>query len=259
VADNLKKIISWNVNGIRACMKKGFLDLLEKEKPDILAVQEIKATLEQISKEAHAPAGYDLVTFPAEKPGYSGVAAYIKKSLKYKAIKGIGEKQFDREGRTLILEIDDLVFMNAYFPNSQEAGRRLDYKLEFCDAIKSYMDKLNKKGKHVLLSGDYNIAHTPIDLTNPKQNEDCPGFLPEERAWMDKFLAKDYVDTFRMFTPEPGHYTWWSYRTNARARNVGWRIDYHCVNKIMKDRVVKSYHNTDVVGSDHCPVTILIK
>ena len=127
---------------------------------------------------------------------------------------------------------------------------------EFCDAIKGYMDKLNKKGKHVLLSGDYNIAHTEIDLTNPKQNEGNPGFLPEERAWMDKFLSKDYIDTFRMFTPGPGNYTWWSYRTNARARNVGWRIDYHCVNRLMKDRVVKSYHNTEVMGSDHCPVTL---
>ncbi|MEI6079786.1 MAG: exodeoxyribonuclease III [bacterium] len=256
----MKKIISWNVNGVRACIKKGLLDFLVKEKPDVLGMQEIKANLDQISgKEFSAPAGYQPVLFPAEKPGYSGVGAYIKQSLECKTTLGLGVKEFDKEGRSMTLELDDMIFVNAYFPNSQEAGRRLKYKLDFCEAIKDYLDKLTKKGKPILVSGDYNIAHKEIDLARPKDNEDSPGFLPEERAWMDKFLAKDYFDTFRIFNEEPGNYTWWSMRTNARSRNVGWRIDYHCVNKHLKDRVVKSYHNTDVLGSDHCPITIMIK
>lgn len=255
----LKKIISWNVNGLRACAKKGLFDFLEKEKPEILAIQEIKATHNQIEEDHFHPAGYDVVLFPAEKPGYSGVGLYIKKGLKHKIEKGLGIKEFDKEGRSITVHMDDLSFIAAYFPNSQAERNRLKYKLDFCSSMKEYLDKLSKKKVPILLSGDYNIAHTELDLTHPKDNEDSPGFYPEERAWMDEFLKKDYFDTFRMFEKAGGHYTWWSYRTNARARNVGWRIDYHCVNKHLKDRVVKSYHNTDIMGSDHCPVTIIIK
>ena len=255
----MEKIMSWNVNGIRAISKKGFLDVLAKEKPDILSIQEVKANLDQMNSVASTPNGYNVILFAGKKPGYSGVASYIKKNIKYEVQIGLGIKEFDEEGRTITIEFDKMVFVTAYFPNSQPERKRIDYKLAFCDAIKEYVDTFTKKGKPILLSGDYNIAHKEIDLTHPKENEDSPGFLPEERAWMDKFLAKDYFDTFRMFTPAPGHYTWWSYRTNARARNVGWRIDYHCVNKYLKDRVVKSYHNPEIMGSDHCPVTILIK
>jgi exodeoxyribonuclease III len=254
----MKKIISWNVNGLRAIIKKGFVDFLVSEKPDILALQEVKAEDKHISKSDFLELGYELNLFSAKKPGYSGVAVFVKKGQDYDLVKGLGLKEFDDEGRSIELAFNDFVFVNAYFPNSQAEGRRLDYKIAFCDAMKSHLDKLNKKGKHILLCGDYNIAHKEIDLTNPKANENSPGFLPEERAWMDKFLAKDYIDTFRIFTPEAGHYTWWSYRTNARSRNVGWRIDYHCVNKLMQSRIKKSYHNNDVMGSDHCPVTVIV-
>jgi len=255
----MKKIISWNVNGLRACAKKGLFDFLEKEKPDILAIQEVKATHKQTEEVHFHPAGYDVILFPAEKAGYSGVGIYIKKDIERKIEVGLGIKEFDKEGRTITVHMNDLTFIVAYFPNSQAERNRLKYKLDFCSSIRGYLDKLSKKKVPVLLSGDYNIAHTEIDLAHPKENEDSPGFYPEERAWMDEFLKKDYFDTFRMFQKEGGNYTWWSYRTNARARNVGWRIDYHCVNKHLKDRVVKSYHNADILGSDHCPVTILIK
>ncbi len=255
----LTKIISWNVNGLRACAKKGLFDFLEKEKPEILAIQEIKATHSQVEEEHFHPDGYDVILFPAEKAGYSGVGVYIKSDIKYTVEKGLGIKEFDREGRSITIHMKDFSFIAAYFPNSQAERNRLEYKLDFCSAIKDYMDKLGKKKIPVLLSGDYNIAHKEIDLTHPKENEDSPGFYTEERAWMDKFLDKDYFDTFRIFIKEGGHYTWWSYRTAARSRNVGWRIDYHCVNKYLKDRVVRSYHNTSVMGSDHCPVSIILK
>ena len=255
----LKKIISWNVNGLRACAKKGLFDFLDHERPDILSIQEIKATHKQVEESHFHPAGYNVELFPAEKAGYSGVGVYIKSKIKHDIEKGLGIKEFDKEGRTITVYMDDLIFITAYFPNSQAERNRLEYKLDFCEAIKDYMDSLGKKGKPILLSGDYNIAHKEIDLTNPKSNQDSPGFYAEERAWMEKFLSKDYFDTFRMFEKEGGHYTWWSYRTNARARNVGWRIDYHCVNKHLKDRVVKSYHNQEILGSDHCPVSIILK
>jgi len=254
----MKKIISWNVNGLRAIIKKGFIDFLVSEQPDILAIQEIKAEEKNISVPDFLKLGYKVHLFSSKKLGYSGVAVFVKKEHEYDLVKGFGIKKFDEEGRSIQLDFKDFVFVNAYFPNSQEAGKRLDYKIGFCDAMKSHLDKLNKKGKHILLCGDYNIAHKEIDLTNPKAKTGNPGFLPEERAWMDKFLAKDYVDTFRLFNSEGGHYTWWSYRTNARSRNVGWRIDYHCVNKLMQKRIQRSYHNTEVMGSDHCPVTVIV-
>lgn len=254
----MTKIISWNVNGLRACAKKGLFDFLLKEEPDIFAVQEIKATHSQLEEKHFFPQGYDVILFPAKKAGYSGVGVYIKNDIKYKVQKGLGIKEFDDEGRSITIETKNLVFIVAYFPNSQDERNRLKYKLSFCKAMKDHLDSLTKKGKKLLLSGDYNIAHKEIDLTHPKENEDSPGFYIEERKWMDEFLAKDYFDTFRMFNKEGGHYTWWSYRTSARSRNVGWRIDYHCVNKHLKPNVVKTYHNTDVMGSDHCPITTII-
>ena len=254
----MKKFISWNINGLRACVKKGFFDFLDKEKPDILAVQEIKAQHDQIAKIGTHPNGYDVVMFQAKRPGYSGVGVYVKKGEEYEVEKGMGVKDFDIEGRTLAILLRDLVFVTAYFPNSQVERARLDYKLAFCKEMRHYLDSYSKKGKKVLLCGDYNIAHKELDLTHPKENHDSPGFYPEEREWMDSFIGKDYIDTFWLFNKEGGNYTWWSYRTNARSRNVGWRIDYHCVNKKLSDGVVKSYHNSDVMGSDHCPVSIIL-
>lgn len=256
----MKKIISWNVNGIRACAKKGMFDFLSKEKPDIFAIQEIKANYDQVNSLSLGghPQGYDVVMFPAQKPGYSGVGVYVKKGIEYDVEKGLGIKEFDNEGRSLTLLMKEMVFVVAYFPNSQAERARLSYKLAFCKEMKKYLDSFTKKGKPVLLCGDYNIAHKEIDLTHPESNEDSPGYYPEERAWMDEFIDSGYIDTFRMFNKEGNNYTWWSYRTAARTRNVGWRIDYHCVNKYLKSNVVKSYHNPDVMGSDHCPVTVII-
>ena len=172
----------------------------------------------------------------------------------------MGTEQFDAEGRTLVADFKDFTLIAAYFPNSQDFGKRLDYKLAFCDAMLRLCDSLVKQGRRLLLCGDYNIAHTPIDLARPKENEDSPGYLPEERAWMDTFTAAGYVDTFRHFNPgATGHYSWWSYRTGARERNVGWRIDYHCVDKAFLPQVQSSVIRPDVMGSDHCPIEINLK
>ena len=251
----MKRILSWNVNGIRAVEKKGFADWLKKESPDVLAVQETKADPDQLSDSLKDIDGYQSFFMSAVRKGYSGTAIYTRK--KPENIEKLGISEFDDEGRTVIAHFKDFTLINCYFPNSQEAGKRLDYKLSFCDAILNKSNELVASGKNVVLCGDYNIAHTEIDLKNPKSNEKNPGFLPEERAWMTKFLSKGYADTFRRFHPdEKDHYTWWSYRFSAREKNVGWRIDYHCVNDGFFDKVLKSEIRTDVMGSDHCPVSI---
>ena len=253
----MKKIISWNVNGVRAAVKKGMLQWLEKNQPDILCIQETKAQVDQLDPELINPAGYKSYWQSAERKGYSGVATFVKK--KPLSISILGKKEFDSEGRVQILTYEKLTIINAYFPNSQEAGQRLDYKLGFCKSLLAYCNKLKKSGKNVLICGDFNIAHKEIDLKNPKTNMDNPGFLPEERAWMDKFIKKGYVDTFRIFNQGPGHYTWWSYRFQARKRNIGWRIDYNCVNEEFKPQVKESIILKDVLGSDHCPVMLRLK
>jgi exodeoxyribonuclease-3 len=194
----------------------------------------------------------------AKKRGYSGVAIYSK--TEPLEVRFLGKPEFDGEGRALIAEYNDFFFFSAYFPNSQDAGKRLDYKLAFCAAMLRLCNSLVKKGRHFILCGDYNIAHTPIDLARPKQNEGNAGYLPEERAWMDKFTKEGHVDTFRHFHPgEAGHYSWWSYRTEARERNVGWRIDYHCVDSAFLPKVKSSIIRPEVTGSDHCPVEIEIE
>jgi exodeoxyribonuclease-3 len=191
----------------------------------------------------------------AQKRGYSGVAIYSK--TEPQDVRFLGKPEFDNEGRALLAEFQDFTLIAAYFPNSQEAGKRLDYKLAFCGAMLELCDSLAKKGRHFLLCGDYNIAHTPIDIARPKANEGSPGYLPEERAWMDTFTAAGHVDTFRHFRPGEGdHYTWWSYRSNARERNVGWRLDYHCVDRAFLPKVKSSTIRADIEGSDHCPVEI---
>ncbi|MBB65218.1 MAG: exodeoxyribonuclease III [Waddliaceae bacterium] len=250
----MKSVISWNVNGIRAVQKKGFIEWLRKEDPDFLCIQETKAQPDQLDSRLLRPGGYYTYWASAEKKGYSGVATYSKE--KALSVRDLGLDAFDNEGRVQILEFSDFTLLNAYFPNSQEAGRRIDYKVAFCDAMLEKCNHLVSEGKKLVLCGDYNIAHTEIDLKNPKENEKSPGYLPEERAWMSKFLEAGYVDTFRMFHSEGEHYTWWSYRTRARERNAGWRIDYHCVNEGFREKVHSSEILSDVMGSDHCPVRI---
>ncbi|MBN2435928.1 MAG: exodeoxyribonuclease III [Spirochaetes bacterium] len=254
----MKTVYSWNVNGIRAVQKKGFIDWINKESPDILALQETKARKEQLSEELTGIEGYSSYFISAQKAGYSGVALYTKE--KPHSVEPLGVDQFDSEGRTLIASYNDFILINCYFPNSQEEGKRLDYKLDFCDAILEKCESYVNDGKNIILMGDYNIAHKPIDLKNPKTNEKNPGYLPQEREWMSKFLEHGFTDTFRHFYPDQeGCYSWWSYRFKARERNTGWRIDYHCVNNSFLDKVKKASIHADVMGSDHCPVSIQIK
>ncbi|MDR0447648.1 MAG: exodeoxyribonuclease III [Treponema sp.] len=254
------RILSWNVNGIRAVEKRGFSRWFTAESPNILCLQETKARPEQLSEELIKPrdkAGKPYYSYwaSAKKAGYSGVAVYSREEPE--DVKLLGIADFDDEGRVLQAFFRDFVLITAYFPNSQEAGKRLSYKLAFCDVILTYCKKLVKQGKHFVLCGDYNIAHTAIDLARPKENEGNAGYLPEERAWMDSFTKAGFVDTFRHFHPEEkGHYSWWSYRVNARERNVGWRIDYHCVDPAFLPMVKRSIIRPDVEGSDHCPVEI---
>ncbi|MDR1099314.1 MAG: exodeoxyribonuclease III [Treponema sp.] len=254
------RILSWNVNGIRAVEKRGFVRWLAEESPDILCLQETKAHPDQLSPELIGPqnktgAVYNSYWASAEKRGYSGVAIYSRK--KPLDVKPLGIAEFDGEGRVLQAEFKDFTLISAYFPNSQDGGARLGYKLDFCAAMRELCDTLAARRRHFVLCGDYNIAHTPIDLARPKENEGNAGYLPEERAWMDAYIAAGHVDAFRHFHPgEEGHYSWWSYRAASRARNVGWRIDYHCIDRAFLPKVSSAIIRPDVEGSDHCPVQI---
>jgi exodeoxyribonuclease III len=252
------KLSSWNVNGIRACGRNGFLKWFEKEKADVVCLQEVKATHDDLDEKHRNPSKYHAFWHPAEKAGYSGVAIYSKKEpldVRY----GIGDKEIDREGRVLVAKYPNFTLINAYFPNSQRDHARLPFKLTFCAKFLKYCESLKKKGENVLMCGDFNIAHKEIDLKNPKSNKDNAGFLPEDRAWMDTFLNSGYVDAFRKFNSDGGNYTWWSYRPGVREKNVGWRLDYFAANSDFADRLKSAAHRNDVMGSDHCPITIEIK
>ena len=251
------RILSWNVNGIRAAYKKGFLDWLKKEQPDILCIQETKAHPEQLSDELLNVEGYHSYFSSAVKKGYSGVAIYSK--LEPKSIKnGFGIEKFDSEGRILIAEYANFTLFNIYYPNGKARQERLDYKMEFYDAFLKYVDRLKKKGKNIIVCGDVNTAHKEIDIARPKENEKISGFLPMEREWIDKFLSHGYLDTFRMFNQEPDNYTWWDQITRARERNVGWRIDYFYISESLKKKIKDAFIMSDVMGSDHCPIGIEI-
>jgi exodeoxyribonuclease-3 len=254
-------ILSWNVNGIRAAEKKGFFAWLASESPDVLCLQETKANPDQLAPGFIAPVdasgkAYRSYWACAVRRGYSGTAIYTREEPK--SVAGLGVAEYDDEGRTLVADYGEFVLIGAYFPNSQDAGARLGYKLGFCSAIRRTCDRLIKKGRHVIVCGDYNIAHKPIDLAHPKENEGNAGYLPEERAWMDEYTGAGYVDTFRNFCSEPEHYTWWTYRMRAREHNVGWRIDYHCVDGGFMKRVASSTILSEVQGSDHCPVKLVL-
>ncbi len=247
-------IISWNVNGIRAVEKKGFVEWLASCGADIVCIQETKAKPEQLSPALLQPDTYTSFFASAQKAGYSGTALYTKKEPD--KVEYLGDAAYDAEGRVVSAYFGKLVVISAYFPNSQDGGKRLEYKLGFCASILKYLDTLVQKGFDVVLCGDYNIAHKPIDLANPKANEGNAGYLPEERAWMDEFTSSGYTDTFRMFCAEPKRYTWWSYRFHAREKNIGWRIDYQCVNESFAPRVISSEILSGVTGSDHCPIRL---
>ena len=252
------KILSWNINGIRAADKKGLFDWFQQEEPDILCLQEIKAEKDQFPPHLKNTPGYHVYINPAQRKGYSGVATYVK--TKPQSVKnGFDIETFDKEGRILITEYSSFVLFNIYFPNGKQSKERLDYKLKFYDTFLAYADNLKAEGKNIMVCGDFNTAHKPIDLARPKANETISGFLPIERAWIDTFIDHGYVDTFREFNKEPDQYTWWSMRTRARERNVGWRIDYFYVNKEFLPNLTNAFILQEVTGSDHCPIGIEIK
>ena len=250
-------ILSWNVNGMRSVLRNGFIEWLNACQPDVLCLQETRVLPDQIRDEERMPGNYMSFWMPGKRKGYSGTGVYTK--TEPLSITGLGKKVFDDEGRAQLIEFKDFTIVNAYWPNSQPERKRIDYKIDFCKTLRRVCNKLVNEGRNVIACGDFNIAHRPIDLARPKQNEDNPGYLPEEREQMTRFLKAGYVDTFRHFCPDPGHYSWWSYRTNARAKNIGWRLDYHVVNEDFMPRIKSASILADVTGSDHCPVAITVE
>lgn len=251
------RLYSWNVNGLRAAERKGFLDWLHGEKPDILGLQETKALPEQLSDSLLHPEGYEAYWNSAERKGYSGTAVYTKISPMMTVI-DFGEHLLDEEGRIILLEFDQFYFFNVYFPNGGRGSEYVDRKLRFYDQFLDVMQTFRKK-KPIVLSGDVNTAHREIDLARPKANRKYSGFLLEECAWLDKIVDHGYVDTFRLHTAEGGHYTWWDQVTRSRERNVGWRLDYFFVSEELKKHVKAATIHADVMGSDHCPVSVMLE
>ena len=252
------RILSWNVNGIRAAYKKGLLNWFSKEKPDILCVQEIKAVKEQLSDDLINVDGYASYFSSAERKGYSGTATYTKVNP-VKVVNGIGIKKFDSEGRFLVTDFTDFILFNIYFPNGKAKEERLQYKMDFYEAFLKHLKKLLKQDKKIVICGDVNTAHKEIDLARTKPNEKISGFLPQEREWIDKLLEAGFIDTFRKFNQKPEQYTWWDMMTRARERNVGWRIDYFFISENLRDNLKNAFILPDVMGSDHCPVGIELK
>ncbi len=249
------KILSWNVNGLRAVYKKGFLDWLSKDNPDILCLQETKLKEDQIPTELKSIPSYYSYFTSGDKKGYGGVALITReKPLSLSCTLGIDG--FNDEGRAIVADYGSFLLFNVYFPNGKASKERLQYKLKFYDLFLDLIDGLKAKGRRIIVCGDLNTAHKEIDIARPKQNEKISGFLPVERAWMDKLVEHDFLDTFRIFHPEGGNYSWWDLKTGARERNVGWRIDYFFVSENLKDHVKSAFIMKEVVGSDHCPVGI---
>ncbi|MFC2039645.1 exodeoxyribonuclease III [Chloroflexota bacterium] len=252
------KIISWNVNGIRAVLNKGLLPWLEKEAPDILCLQETKARPEQLPPRLLTPPGYQTWWNYPERKGYSGVATFARSEPQAVAHEFTGA-QTPAEGRILITEFPSFTLMNIYFPNGKKNTARLAYKLAFYEDFLRFAQGLRAEGRELVICGDVNTAHREIDLARPKENAKVSGFLPEERDFLDKLLAHGYVDTFRRFHPESGQYTWWDQKTRARERNVGWRIDYFFITEGLTDGLKDAFILPEVTGSDHCPVGIVLE
>lgn len=251
----MTKLVSWNVNGLRACVKKGFLDVMNELDADVFCIQETKLQEGQIDLDL--PEYYQFWNY-AEKKGYSGTAVFTKeKPLSVQ--NGIGVEEHDREGRVITLEYEDYYLVTCYTPNSQTELRRLSYRMEWEDAFRCYLKTLEEK-KPVILCGDLNVAHKEIDLKNPKTNHKNAGFSDEERAKFTELLEAGFIDTFRYFYPDvTGAYSWWSYRFKAREKNAGWRIDYFCVSECLEDWLAEAMIHTDIMGSDHCPVSLILE
>ncbi|MHA7099634.1 exodeoxyribonuclease III [Roseivirga pacifica] len=250
------KIISYNVNGIRAALKKGFEEWLTEENPDILCLQELKALPEQVP-DFYTELGYEMYWESAEKKGYSGVAILTKQSPK-QVVNGCGNELYDNEGRVIRCDYEDFSVMSVYMPSGTSGDIRQDFKYEWLDFFYDYAQEVRKEQPNLIICGDYNIAHTEIDIHNPVSNKNSSGFLPEEREWLTKYVASGFIDTFREFNQDPHHYSWWSYRANARANNKGWRIDYLMATEQMKNRLSAGRILPDVKHSDHCPIVLEI-
>ena len=252
------KIVTWNVNGLRAALKKDALSAVLSWTPDLLCLQEIKARPEQLTDEQRNITGYQIIWNPAERPGYSGVATLMREEALEVAL-GMNASHFDIEGRVIRTRHPDFLLYNIYFPNGQRGKDRVDYKLDFYAHLLETCDALHAAGENIVITGDFNTAHMPIDLKNPKENETTSGFLPEEREWVDEFLEHGFVDVYRKLYPEREQYTWWTYRFNARQRGIGWRIDYFLVSGALVPRVKDVIIHEEIMGSDHCPVELIIE
>ncbi|MGQ4891789.1 MAG: exodeoxyribonuclease III [Candidatus Njordarchaeia archaeon] len=250
------RIYSWNINGFRAAVRKGFLNFLRREKPEIMCVQEIKQHIPPAIL-GEGLEDYKIYWYPAKRKGYAGTATFSliePVDVSY----GIGDETADSEGRVITMEFEKFFLINVYFPNAQRGLTRLDYKMKFNEIFLDYIENL-RKAKPLVICGDFNVAHKEIDLARPKDNVKNAGFTPEERAFMDKLLSMGYIDTFRYFHPnEPGHYTWWTYRFNARERNIGWRVDYIIISEELKENLIDAFILKDVRGSDHAPIGIIL-
>ena len=251
------KVISYNVNGIRAALKKGFIEWLTAADPDVLCLQEIKAQEDQLDLSLFEEAGYKYnYWFSAQKKGYSGVAILCKQKPN-NVVFGTGIESMDFEGRNLRVDFDTVSVMSLYLPSGTNSAR-LEFKFNFMNEFQDYVNELKKEIPNLIICGDYNICHEEIDIHNPKM-KGVSGFLPEERLWLDTFINSGFIDSFRFFNKEPDHYSWWSYRANSRNNNKGWRIDYHLVTDTLKDRLERAYILPEAKHSDHCPIVIELK
>jgi exodeoxyribonuclease-3 len=251
------KLISWNVNGINSCFRKGLLKFIKKENADIYCFQEIKSSPQKIPEPLKNIKGYFSYMSFGTKNGYSGLIVYSK-AKPISVIDKIGDKSIDKEARVLALEFRKFYLINAYFPHSSRGLKRISFKLRFNKKFSDFCKRLERK-KPIVIASDFNVAHKEIDLKNPKQNEKNAGFTEQERSWFDRFLNNGHIDTFREFTKQGGHYTWWTWRNNARKRNIGWRIDYFVVSRKMRNKLVDSAILSKIYGSDHCPILLKIK
>lgn len=249
------KIITYNVNGIRSAINKGFVEWLKALNPDIVALQEVKADIDQIDRSLFEALGYELFWFAAQKKGYSGVAIFSKPKPK-DVVLGCGIEAYDTEGRVIRADYDGFSVMSVYMPSGSSGDLRQAFKMQWLNDFSQYISQLRASVPHLIVSGDYNICHQPIDIHNPKANANSSGFLPEERAWFSSFIETGFVDSFRVFNPNPHQYTWWSYRAGARQKNLGWRIDYHLTTDSLTDRLKNSVILPDAQHSDHCPVLL---
>ena len=253
------KIVTYNVNGLRAALKKDWLGWLTSVNPDVVCLQEIKATPDQIPEILFLEEmGYEHYWYPAQKKGYSGTAIFTKITPKHVEY-GCGHEDYDFEGRIIRADFDDVSVMSSYFPSGTTGDIRQDFKYRYLADFQTYADDLKKTNPNLIVCGDFNICHRAIDIHNPKSNAKTSGFLPEEREWMENFINSGFIDTFRHLHPEPHQYTWWSYRAGSRAKNLGWRIDYNMASSALADRIVDAKILADAVHSDHCPVLLEIK